>query len=1097
MYEASRAPFRKMLIANRGEIAIRIARAAAELGIETVAVYSDDDAASLHVRAADESHALQRSGVPAYLDRTRIIALASETGCEAIHPGYGFLAENAAFAREVAAAGLVFIGPRPEALELFGDKVSARKFAQEHGAPILAGAAVDTADEASAFFGGLDGSAMMLKAAAGGGGRGMRVVRRRDEVAEAFARCRSEAANAFGDGSLYAERLVERARHIEAQILGDAKDGLVAFGERECTIQRRHQKLIEVAPSSSLSRQTRARLIETALVLARAAAYDNLGTFEFLVEDVGEFAFIEANPRLQVEHTVTEQVFGVDLVQAQIRVAAGASLAELGLDTPRAPRGFALQARVNLETMNASGETSPSGGIISAYEAPSGPGVRVDGFGYAGYRTGAAFDSLIAKLIVEAPTFVAVTAKASRALAEFHIAGVETNIGYLRAVLTHPDFVANRISTRFLETHASALAAAATTESRKLYFEPQAITAPSGRGPAEDAPEGAIMIRAPLLGTVVSIDVEPGALVSPGQQIAVLEAMKMEHLVTAPSGGIVRQIRARKGDTLYADDPILFLEPREVEGEGQKSARLDDLDAIRPDLAEVRERQSFGLDENRPEAVARRRATGKRTARENVAALVDPGSLVEYGSLAIAAQRARRSLDDLIRNTSGDAVVTGFATVNGDVFGPEQARCLVIAYDYMVLAGTQGQRNHKKQDRLLKLAERQRIPVVLFAEGGGGRPGDTEMTGVTGLDVTTFGQFARLSGLAPLIGIVAGRCFAGNAVLLGCCDVIIATRDANVGMGGPAMIEGGGLGFYKPEEVGPSHVQAPNGVIDILVENEAEACEVAKKYLSYFQGVLTDWSAPDQRILRRLIPENRLRVYDIRTVVEALADEGSVTELRAAFGIGIVTALIRIEGKPFGLIASNPRHLGGAIDSEAADKTARFLQLCDAFDLPIVSLCDTPGFMVGPEAEKTALVRHTARMFLTAASLDTPWFTIVLRKGYGLGAQAMAGGGFHAQTFTISWPTGEFGGMGLEGAVRLGYRKELEAIADPQVREQKFREMVATSYEVGKAVNIAAVLEIDQVIDPQETRSWILGGLRSWPKSAPRQGRKRPCVDAW
>jgi acetyl/propionyl-CoA carboxylase alpha subunit len=1095
--------FKKILIANRGEIAIRIARAAADLGIASVAVYSDDDATSLHVRKADEAHALGRAGVPAYLDRARLIALAKETGCDAIHPGYGFLAENAVFARAVADAGITFIGPNAGALDLFGDKVAARELARRVGAPVIDGEAVHTPQEAEAFMARI-GAPIMLKAVAGGGGRGMRPVRAPEEIAEAFARCQSEAASAFGDGSLYAERLIESARHIEIQILGDGHGGLTDFGERECTIQRRNQKLIEVAPSPWLGDALRARIVAAARELARAAGYDNLGTFEFLVDaqggrDDSYFAFIEANPRLQVEHTVTEEVRGVDLVQAQIRIAAGASLAELGLEAPRAARGYAIQSRVNLETMNASGEATPTGGVIAAFDIPSGPGVRVDTFGYSGYRTGAAFDSLIAKLIVHshAPTFAAAVSKATRALSEFRVEGVETNIGFLQALLGHPDFVADRIDTRFIERSLGALLKAAADDHRRLYFDTPSADAPGGRAPVHRGPEGTVSIDAPLLGTIVSVDVQAGDVVRPGQQIAVLEAMKMEHLVTAPCGGVVREVRGRKGDTLYKDDPILFVEPAEVGGQEQAEAETVDLDAIRPDLADLRERQAFGLDENRAEAVAKRRKTNHRTARENIASLVDDGSFVEYGSLAIAAQRARRSLDDLIRNTPGDGVVAGLATVNGAHFDAERARCMVVAYDYMVLAGTQGQRNHKKQDRLFTIAERQRIPLVLFAEGGGGRPGDTERLGVTGLDVPTFAQFAKLSGLVPLVGVVSGRCFAGNAALLGCCDVIIATKDTSVGMGGPAMIEGGGLGVYHPDEVGPVGIQAPNGVIDVLVEDEHEACAAAKKYLSYFQGPIAEWTAPDQRRLRRAIPENRLRVYEVRDVIHALADEGSVLELRQAFGVGIVTALVRIEGRPFGLIASNSKHLGGAIDSDAADKAARFMQLCDAFDLPMISLCDTPGFMVGPEAEKTALVRHVCRMFVTAANIDIPFFTVVLRKGYGLGAQAMAGGGFHAQTFTISWPTGEFGGMGLEGAVRLGFRKELEAVADPVEREKLFQSMVAKSYEVGKATNIASVLEIDQVIDPVETRHWIIRGLESCPKPERRAGRKRPFVDSW
>jgi acetyl-CoA carboxylase carboxyltransferase component len=414
-----------------------------------------------------------------------------------------------------------------------------------------------------------------------------------------------------------------------------------------------------------------------------------------------------------------------------------------------------------------------------------------------------------------------------------------------------------------------------------------------------------------------------------------------------------------------------------------------------------------------------------------------------------------------------------------------------------VLAGTQGQQNHRKKDRMFEIAEKQQLPVVFFTEGGGGRPGDTDGIGVAGLDCLAFSYWGGLSGLVPLVGINSGRCFAGNAALLGCCDVVIATKNSNIGMGGPAMIEGGGLGIFRPEEVGPIDVQVPNGVVDIAVEDEAEAVKVAKKYLSYFQGPMREWECADQRILRNIIPENRLRIYDVRAVIETLADSGSVLELRRHFGLGMVTALIRIEGRPVGLIANNPVHLAGAIDSPGADKAARFMQLCDAFDIPLLFLCDTPGIMVGPEVEKTALVRHAARMFVTGSSVTVPFFTIVLRKGYGLGAQAMAGGSFKAGLFTIAWPTGEFGGMGLEGAVKLGYRKELAAEEDPGKRTALFNEMVARMYQHGKAVSTATHFEIDDVIDPFDSRKWIMAGLRSAPPIAPRHGKKRPCIDTW
>ena len=611
------------------------------------------------------------------------------------------------------------------------------------------------------------------------------------------------------------------------------------------------------------------------------------------------------------------------------------------------------------------------------------------------------------------------------------------------------------------------------------------------------APDDAVAVPAPLQGTVVSFDVRLGDAVRAGAAVAVMEAMKMEHVVRAERSGVVRALAAAPGDAVLEGDPLLWLEPAELGTAPAEAAAAVDLDAVRPDLAEVVERHAIGGDERRPDAVARRRKTGQRTARENVADLVDPGSFVEVGALVVAAQRRRRPLQELIERTPADGLVGGIGRVNGQLFGDERARCAVASYDYTVLAGTQGLQNHRKKDRLFELAERLRLPFVLFSEGGGGRPGDTDGAGVAGLDCLAFQYFARLSGLVPLVGVNSGRCFAGNAALLGCCDVVIATRDSNIGMGGPAMVEGGGLGVFRPEEIGPIEVQAANGVVDVVVDDEALAVRVAKQYLAYFQGPLADWSCADPRLLRSAIPENRLRVYDVRGVLALLADTGSVLELRRGFGPGMVTALARVEGRPLGVVANNPMHLAGAIDADGADKAARFQKLCDAFDLPVLFLCDTPGIMVGPEAERSALVRHAARLFVVGASLTVPFMTIVLRKGYGLGAQAMAGGSFRAPLFTVAWPTGEFGGMGLEGAVKLGFRRELAALDEPAARRALFEQMVARMYEHGKAVNMASHFEIDDVIDPADSRRRVVEALRSAPPPPPRTGKKRPCVDAW
>jgi len=515
-------------------------------------------------------------------------------------------------------------------------------------------------------------------------------------------------------------------------------------------------------------------------------------------------------------------------------------------------------------------------------------------------------------------------------------------------------------------------------------------------------------------------------------------------------------------------------------------------DEVRADLEEVYARHDLTLDVARPEAVARRRRTRQRTARENIEDICDPGTFVEYGPLVIAAQRRRRTIDDLMKNTPADGMVVGLGSVNGKLFPIEQSRAALMAYDYTVLAGTQGHQNHRKTDRMIQIASELRLPLILFAEGGGGRPGDTD----GGFSSRTFYDFPRLSGLVPMIGITSGRCYAGNASLLGCCDVVIATKGSNIGMGGPAMVEGGGLGIFRPEEIGPLEVQTRNGVVDVAVEDEAEAVVIGKKYLSYFQGSIREWTCPDQRLLRAIIPENRLRVYDIRAVIHTMADTDSVLELRPHFGHGMITAFIRIEGHPLGIVANNPMHLAGAIDSDGSDKGARFIKLCDAFDIPLIFLCDTPGIMVGPEIEKTALVRHSSRMFVTAANVTVPFFTIVLRKAYGLGGIAMAAGAYDAAVFTVAWPTGEFGPMGLEGAVKLGYRNELAAIDDPAERKRRFDEMVASMYQRGKALNNASHFSIDDVIDPAETRKWIAAGLRTWKKPI-RTGKKHAYIDTW
>ena len=1040
-----------LLVANRGEVAVRVLRAAADLGIRTVAVYAEDDASSLHVTLADRAVALR--GPSPYLDFSQLLDAAD--GCQAVHPGWGFLSENAAFARACTDRGLKFVGPSPSVLELLGDKQRARSLASALGIPVL--------DAPAGSF------PVMVKAVAGGGGKGMRAVFSPSELDSAVAACRAEALAAFGVGDVYFERLLPSARHIEVQLVDSS-----VIGDRDCSLQLRHQKVVEIAPAPLLEPSLRTALHSAAAKLFEAVDYTGVGTVEFLVSG-DSFYFMEANPRLQVEHTVTEMVSGVDLVRTQLLLAWGGDVDFTPLD-----RGSAAQVRVN----------QTSGGTLSAFGLPSGPGVRVDTHGYVGYRVGTRYDGLLAKLIVHGEDLDVALNRARRALREFKIEGVDTNLDFLKTLLDK-DIVG--ATTDFV---------------------------------ADEPVSG---MRAPLAGTVVAVSADS----------VVLEAMKMQHVVRV-SGSVLVSV----GDTVALGQPLAS-----GSGEATEDVAEVDLEHVRPDLAEVLARHEF----SRPESAARRHASGGRTARENIADLCT--DFVEYGGLAIAAQRQRRSLAELIDRTPADGMVAGIGVVNGQ-------RIVATSYDYAVLAGTQGLRNHQKKDRLFALAQQENLPVVLFAEGGGGRPGDTDHSMVSGLDCGSFHAFAALSGQVPLIGVVAGRCFAGNAVLLGTCDVIIAVEGANIGMGGPAMIEGGGLGVFRPEDIGPMDVQVPNGVVDIAVASEEEAVAVARKYLSYFQphtqsptgprspagpaspaasqadagvprpsaqplpareggpleSIIPDstdnsgpqasahaqpapqrsgasWTCADQRLLRHAIPENRLRAYDVRTLIDTLADTDSVLELRKGFGRGIVTALVRVEGRPLGLIANDPNILGGAIDADAADKCARFLQLCDAFDLPIISLCDTPGFMVGPDAERTATVRHLTRMVVTGANITVPFGLIVTRKAYGLGAQAMAAGSLKVPQFAISWPTGEFGPMGLEGSVKLGFRRELDAIEDPAERAERFDQMVAMAYEHGKALNVASVFEIDDVIDPADTRRWIATALA--PATSRPQGKKRPFIDTW
>ena len=1055
------AGLQRVLVANRGEIAVRVMHSAAARGIETVAVHTDDDAEGLHVYHADRAERLEGAGPAGYLDIAGVVAAGVRAGCDCVHPGYGLLSESAAFARACAEAGMVFLGPDPDHLDRLGDKAQARALAVEVGVPVARGvpAPADAAQmEALLRELGPD-AAIAIKAVAGGGGRGIRIVSDPAQVAEAAARCASEARGAFGDDRLYAEAFLTGMRHVEVQVVGDGTR-VLALGDRDCSLQRRRQKLVEIAPAPNLTDATRAALHEASERLCGEIGYRGLGTVEFLVGADGDFVFLEVNPRIQVEHTVTEMVTGLDLVALQFDLGAGGTLD--GMERP-APRGAAVQLRVNAETVGPDGAPRPASGRLDRFDPPGGPGIRVDTAAYGGYTPNPRFDSLLAKLVVHAPGGLdqALT-QADRALRRFRVTGVQTNRDLLLRLLTLPELAAGTADTALVER-----LPAGDAEGRDLYPQAEA-TGAAPQASEADVPDGCIPVPAPMPGVVIALP-DPDTAHPEGAEGLVLEAMKMENVVPLPAAGTFTAL-VEMGAAVAEGAVLGWIEPDGAAAAAQAEEEDIDPDAIRADLADLYHRRALTEDAARPQAVEKRHAKGLRMARENLADLVDPGTFVEYGRYAVAMQRKRRGLDDLIANTPADGQITGIGAVNGDLF-PDRSRCAIMAYDYTVLAGTQGHGNHMKSDRVLEVAIENRLPVIQFAEGGGGRPGDTEGNFNTS---RSFSLIAQVSGKAPLIGITAGYCFAGNAAFLGVSDLIIAVKGANIGMGGPAMIEGGGLGVYPPTEIGPDDVQTASGVIDLLVEDEAQAVVQAKQALSYWQGALSDWSEPDQRTLRRIVPDNRRRGYDMHRLIHTLCDDGSVQELRPQFGRAMITAFVRIEGKPFGLYANNPAVIGGAIDSDAADKAARFMQLCDSYGLPLISLIDTPGIMVGPEVERTGLVRHAARLMVVGANISVPIFAVTVRKGYGLGKAAMVGGSFNIIDAAAAWPTGEFGAMNLEGAVRLAYRKELEAIADPAERQRTYDAYLDAFIDEGRAMSKAMDLSLDDVIDPADTRAWLL-----------------------
>jgi acetyl/propionyl-CoA carboxylase alpha subunit/acetyl-CoA carboxylase carboxyltransferase component len=1123
----------KILIANRSEIACRLIRTySLYYNISTVALFTPSEKDATHVRLATASVALGGEGPRAFLDAANIVTIAKKEGCWGIAPGYGFLSEDAGFVKLCEDEGLVFIGPSSDQLAQLGNKISARSLAVEVGIPVLEGTKTvhdqgSSITDILAFARSLGpASKIILKAAAGGGGRGIRIIDdNKDEQAirMAYEACQREALASFGNGSLFAERYLHGAKHIEVQLLGDGTGEVCHFWERECSLQRRNQKVVEIAPSHSITPQLRRAIIEAAVKLGKAVRLRSLATIEFLVDAATEgYYFMEANPRIQVEHTITEQINGIDLVDLQLQIALGRTLADLCITRePPPPRFTSIQLRINAESFRQDGSAQPEAGTIREAHFPTGAGVRVETALEGGrqYAVSPLFDSLLAKLIVTSSSYESALRLARWAIDETSIVGCRTNQAFLMALLDNKTVREGKSNILTIQENFEALYSATQQFEDALRLKgdrtSEADTPVTQDTIKVERPADSDELLAHLTGVVLSIKVGEGDKITAGQELVVLEAMKMEHSVRSAYNGIVAKVAVTQGQQVNANNALLFTRSDEDSSSINTNvlAETENPEELRPELTELNERKAFLRYAAREEDVAKRHANGYLTGRENLDLLVDKNSFIEYGDLVVAAQRKRYPMSHLIARTSGDGIIVGWAKMGSHPIA-------VVIGDYLVLAGTQGHFHHQKLDRIFQSIIDHPAPLVMYAEGGGGRPGDTDHLGMAGLKTPSFALMGEIKARGiPSIAVVNGYCFAGNAAFLGTCDIIIATRGGSkdapqrksttIGMGGQAMIEGGGLGRFEHEYIGPVDVHMRSGGIDVLVDTEVEAAPLVRKIVALFiQPQLPPAESPytsDPLRLRTAVPplSSRRRAYDVRHVINLLLDDDSFIEFCPEWGLSVLTGFGRINGRAVAIMASNSSSpLGGAIDVASGAKVNRLLRLLiRTAGMHLLSLCDTPGFMVGPDFERSVEAQGAGSTYRCFGD----WFGnagefalqggrllgVVLRNGFGLGAQAMLGGGSLKNSMCVAWPSAVFGGMGIEGAVRLAYKKELEAISDLEQRKKTEQEMIDHMYTEGSAVNMAMAAEIDSVIDPATTRKWLEQMIEVLPERVPRYLRAR------
>lgn len=1124
MNTATHGLHKRVLVSNRGEIAIRIAKAAAALGMESVGVYASVDALSLHTRVTTETHEI---GIPegtnpvrAYLDAQGLVQTAKTSGCDCVHPGYGFLAENAAFADLCAVEGLTFIGPSPAALTLFGDKIQARKLAQSLDIPVVPGSSQPLTSPDDALAVDL-GYPLMLKARAGGGGRGMRVVENATEMVAAFDRCRSEAEAAFGNGEIFVERLIERPRHIEVQILADAHGNVVHLHERDCSIQQRNQKVVEIAPAPAFDAQLREKILADAIKLVRAAEYVNAGTVEFLVTpETGEYFFIECNPRIQVEHTVTEQITGIDIVEAQFHIAAGATLASLGLADQHAvgpARGFAVQARV----------VAQGGGTITAYKEPSGAGVRVDASGYLGYAPPPQFDPLLAKVIGSSSnshpevSFTSAIDRTLRALDEFHIAGLTTNLPQLRAILAHADVRAGNARTSLLSEAPEIMRTSAIGNGAALALLQQqasSLRATPGAGtrqqpattaavqslPALEVAQGQLPVACPMAGFVVELGVTLGDTVVAGDTLLVISAMKMETNVSAPCAGTVTAMQPLRVDDNVADGQIVVvLAP--AEADATLTSQTHAAQSWAPLLQEVATLRDLAHERLQPGStdpgVVRQRSRGKLTCRERISLLLDDGSFREVGSVAGFA-----SYDE-------DGAIVDFTPANHvGGWGKIEARtAIVCADDFTSRGGHADGAIGAKSGYLDRLSVELRCPAVRLLDGssGGGsvtamvpaqkkegessakessgaikagRPrvaggGGSFLPGHLGSSMYTE-QLSTVPVVNMLLGSVVG--IGAAKAVLGHFSVMV--RDiAQLFVAGPPVVSHA-MGYdITKEDLGDWRIHCTNGSVDNLAETEAQAAAMTQRFLSYLPSSVYDAppvisASPSDPTDRRdeelfaLIPRKRTTTFDVRKAITLMADSDSFFEIGPLWGTDQITGFVRFNGHPLGVIASDSRHInGGALTADGCSKLTRHLDLCDLFHIPLLNLVDNPGFAVGLEHEIAGTIRRGGAWMVAFAQVSVPIFTVIMRRSFGVAGNNYASPRSRP-SMRVAWPAADVGGIPPEGGIEAAYKRQLAEAADPAALRA---ELNARIESVRGPVGPLSRFQIEEMIDPRDTRRFI------------------------